>query len=238
MGAASQDIRIIVIEDEDDFRGMLLDALVLPHFSVVGAASYMEGYAALSGGAFDVALVDISLPDQSGFVMVEYLRANTEAAIIIVSVNDSADFRIRGYEAGAHNYFTKPVDLRELTAAMLSLARRKPRNPELSSAHEKETGFWLLARASWQLLTPEGHRFPVTAMELQVLEIIGKKSGKTVPRDVLLMAIYGRSDEASSRALDAVIRRLRLKIAAGGFPAPIKTAHATGYCFCAPMRIT
>ncbi len=74
---------------------------------------------------FDVAVVDVNLPDQSGFTLTDYLRRNTDLGIIIVTARDGMEDRVRGYSAGADLYLVKPVDMPELAVAIVNLAHRR-----------------------------------------------------------------------------------------------------------------
>lgn len=225
-------VHILLVEDDVDLCKSLTSYLSSVGFMVTAVGSCLECYAALSRARYDIAIVDVTLPDQSGFVLAEYLRANTTMKIIILTAHERLEERLRGYAAGAHNYFVKPVDLRELQAAIMSLVDAdRLTQPPLSGA------VWLLLRQSWQLKTDQGEVIKLTSLELQLLEILATGNGAVVPRDTLLNHLYSRNDEHSGRALDSLVRRLRAKITATGRPSPIKTAHAVGYCFSAPVTV-
>lgn len=227
--------RVLFVEDDVDLRDSLSKYLTMAGYEVTGVGSCLESYAALPNGNFHVAVVDVSLPDQSGFVLAEYLRTNTDLKIIILTALERLEDRLRGYAAGAHNYFVKPVDARELLAAVTSLSQAEDPARTTKNAGDKSGEDWELLRSSWQLLTPTGETIKLTSLELQLLELLALNPGRAVSRNTLLTSIYSRNDEHSGRALDSLVRRLRAKITASGQPLPIRTAHAVGFCFSAPI---
>lgn len=228
-------VHILLVEDDADLSSSLSSYLEGAGFAVTAVDTCLECYAVLSKGHhFQVALVDISLPDQSGFVLAEYLRANTSMKIIILTARERIEDRVRGYAAGAHNYFVKPVDARELQAAIMSLTHEEcPSHPDALPTGKA----WHLLRQSWQLKTSQGDAIKLTSLELQFLEQLAVSGHEVVSRDSLLTSLYKRNDEHSGRALDSLVRRLRGKIRANGDYSPIQTAHSVGYCFSEPLLI-
>lgn len=225
-------VNILLVEDDIDLSSSLSSYLNSAGFAVTAVGSCLECYAALSKMRYQVVLVDVSLPDQSGFVLVEYLRTNTSMKVIIMTAHERVEDRVRGYTAGAHNYFVKPVDARELQAAIMSLV-----NAARPSGSDATGETWRLLRQNWQLKVGQENSIKLTSLELQLLELLTAAAGQVVSRDVLLNAIYKRYDEHSGRALDSLVRRLRAKIMASGHSSPIQTAHAVGYCFSEPVLI-
>jgi DNA-binding response OmpR family regulator len=97
---------------------------------------------------------------------------------------------------------------------------------------------WCLHRNDWSITAPNGASIELTAKEMQFLGLLAETPGKPVTRETLLSKLYLRYDEYTSRSLDSLVRRLRAKImTASGYSAPIKTAHAIGYCFSSPLLI-
>ncbi|NVN90481.1 MAG: response regulator transcription factor [Desulfuromonadales bacterium] len=234
----NEDIKVLVVEDDQDLRESVVEYLNLAGLTASGVGSAAECYHTLNSGDWCVAVVDIGLPDQSGYVLVEYIRANTAMRVIILTARDAIDDRVKGYDSGADIYLVKPVDCRELTAAIISLAQRQlAKTDPPPTLHQPES--WSLVRSDWALFAPGGINIALTAKELQFLQLLTTSPGKPVDRDTLLSKLYLRHDEYTSRSLDSLVRRLRAKImTATGYTAPIKTAHAVGYCFSAPLSIS
>lgn len=226
--------KVILVEDDRDLRESLVEYLALAGHQVDGVGTGLEFYRNLGRQSYDVAVVDLRLPDQDGFVLVEYARKNSEMGLIIMTAKDAVEDRICGYGAGADIYLVKPVDGRELAAAITSLAARR---------RESSTGSWVSPLACWQLdcggwtlTAPTGETVALTGREMQLMAKLAETPGRPVARETLLVGLYASQDEAASRALESLVRRLRGKIVAlTGAASPIKTSHAVGYSFAAGL---
>ncbi|MBV5303706.1 MAG: response regulator transcription factor [Chlorobium sp.] len=116
--------RLIIVEDDRYFRADISEYLTLDGYDITGAGSAQEFYALLYTGHYALAIIDIGLPDQSGLVVAEYVRANTDMRIIMLTAHSSAAERVAGYKAGADIYMVKPVDCSELSASIATLFER------------------------------------------------------------------------------------------------------------------
>lgn len=236
-------IQVALVEDDPLLRDSLTSYLELIGFSVTAVGDGISLYAELKLQRFDVAVVDLGLPDQAGEILVDYLRRNTQSAIIVITARDTLDTRVECYRVGADLFLGKPVDGRELAAAISSLAARRSMVAVLPSEkpvtpQAKKSGVWIFAARQRILSSPEAISIELTPKESQLLTVLFACAGITVRRDQLLEAIYHRHDESSERALDTLVRRTRSKIeVATGTPAPILTEHGVGYAFVANIRI-
>ncbi len=231
-------VKVIIVEDNRDLRESLVECLNLAGHDAGGVGSCLEFYRALAESSYSIAVVDVGLPDQCGFVLAEYIRKNTAMGVIILTARDAVEDRVRGYDSGADLYMVKPVDCRELAAAIANLAvRLGDRTPEGGRSSAPES--WHLVRQTWRLVTPAGLAVLLTAKEMQFMECLALNMGKPVRRDALLAALGYRDDEYANRAMDSLVRRLRRKIEEElRLLPPIKTVHAVGYCFSAPIVIS
>lgn len=237
MPDTSNPYRIIFVEDDIDLRDSITEYLTLSGLSVTGVGCCIDCYAALKGADFQVAVVDVSLPDQSGFVLTEYLRKNTALGIIILTARETLEDRVHGYSSGADLYLVKPVNTKELLAAIKSLAGRQRPDQRAPLPPAKWTP-WQLQKDAWALVTPVGAALELTAKEFRFLEALISTPGKAVDRDHLIALLGYSDDEYANRAMDSLVRRLRRKIEeATQLPSPIKTIHAIGYCFTSPAVI-
>ncbi|CAH2029840.1 response regulator transcription factor [Trichlorobacter ammonificans] len=234
---------VLIVEDNFELRESMVEYLALAGFATVGVGSAAEFYKELDND-WSVVVVDVGLPDQSGYVLVEYIRNNTAMSVIILTARNAPEDRVRGYDAGADLYMAKPVDGRELVAAIHNVMQRRreravgagdPKMPQPFQRH------WALDRAAWQLVAPDGACIELTGKEMRFIELLATipvAAATPVPRSSLLMDLYNRHDSYSSRALDALVRRLRGKVGlATGEAQPIKTVHAEGYRFSADLKV-
>ncbi len=231
-------IRVIVVEDDPDLRESLVEGLTLSGHDTLGVGTGLEFYKALHEHSYSVAVLDVGLPDEDGYTLAEFARRKTAMGIIILTARGAIEERIRGYDSGADLYFVKPVDCRELAAAIGSLVLRQPAGTESASREGAPSGGgWRLDGNAWAMVTPGGTAVALTAKEFEFLRCLAVSPGETVARQDLTERLYGRYDEHTSRSLDSLVRRLRAKFPeSGGETLPIKTAHAIGYCFSAPLE--
>ena len=240
-GAGMAGFKVLIVEDDQDLRESIVEFLAIAGFDVTAVKNAAEFYQAVALGGFSVVVVDIGLPDQSGLVLVEYVRANTDMKIIILTARDALDDRVKGYDAGADLYLVKPLNSRELAAAITSQAQRHISRSTASAPVQRSlppsSEFWGLAQSSWSLIAPDGAEIQLTGKELQFIELLAAGMGRVIARETLLLKLYQRHDEYTSRSLDSLVRRLRVKIqSATACTVPIKTVHAVGYCFSAALR--
>ena len=228
-------IRVVIVEDDEDLRKSLVVLLSLHGFSVAGCGSGREFYRELDRQEYDIALLDIGLPDQSGTVLAEYLRDNTTMGIIMLTARDSKADSLVGYEAGADVYLTKPADGRLLVSAITNLAKRiKPHSVTLPA----ERTSWILEKIRMELFTPSDEKIALTGKEFSFLLRLAQSKGEPVNRADIMLALYNHTDEYSGKALDALVYRLRSKVtAAVNLRLPVTSIHSVGYSFTAPFTL-
>lgn len=231
-------VTVIVVEDDQILRESLRDYLILTGFEVEVVGTGVDFYESLKMRNFAVAVIDIGLPDQSGYNLVEYARMNTSMGLIIITANDSIDARITGYHSGCDLFFCKPVHCRELAAAIINIALRQMTNPKTAPLPDADIPVWILERSQRILVTPTGVRIPLTGKEFHVLDLLACMPGEAVGREKLLQRLYIHSSDSNNRAFDTLLYRLRKKIEQHiGSDSPIMTAYCEGYYFSAPVQI-
>ena len=230
--------RVILVEDDTDLRESLIEGLTLLGTDVTGVGSAMEFYRTLAGQRFDVAVVDLGLPDEDGYEVVAHLRRETRMGVIILTAREALQDRVRGYDSGADLYFVKPVEIRELNAAVTSLVGRLGLGEEQAAASpaEADPNAWSYVAVDWGLTAPTGEAVRLTPKEKDLMELLLDRPGETVSRLDILDRLGYQADISGNRALDALVRRLRNKVRETAHAElPIRTVHAVGYVFTAPV---
>ncbi|MFK5947298.1 MAG: response regulator transcription factor [Methylococcales bacterium] len=229
------DIHVVLVEDEDPLRDSLSELLELSGILVDGARTAIEFYQLINTVRFDVALIDIGLPDQSGLKIVEFLRKNTTMGIILLTARGAIADRIKGYNCGADHFFVKPVDSKELIAAIKSLHTRLITN---TSKNENNVDNWCLDKISWKLICPEGLAVKMTSKEMLFMQIVMAQAGQNISRETLMECLKYPLNEYGSRSMDSMLRRLRKKCEEKLLKTlPIQTVRTVGYCFSSPAII-
>ncbi len=228
-------LSIIIVEDDQVLRESMMEYLSLVGYQVCGAGSGREFYRALDHGSYRIAVIDVGLPDQSGLVLADYLRDNTNMGIIILTARVGEEDQHKGYQAGADLYMTKPVSVRVLASAIGQLASRLTPSPAM--VQKEESACWVLDHALWTLMSPQNGTIDLTSMEMDFLKILMQSSGGVIAREHLIKQLYpNRTDDYSGRALDALVRRLREKISCiSGKANPVKSSYGVGFSFAEPV---
>lgn len=230
-----RDFKIILVEDDHDLRQSLADYLRLRNLHVTEAPSGIAFYKALRKERYDIAVLDVNLPDVSGFELARDLATQREMGIILLTARTGRDDRVRGYAEGADLYLTKPVDTEELALAILNLGRRVRReSAELEHARpanaiEAPGGTaWQLNRRTQMLRSPDVRSVKLTAREMVLIEHLAARPDETVSRD-LIMGLFGQSRvDPESRRFDALLARLRSKLRIAGMECPLQVVHSAG----------
>jgi len=236
--------RVIVVEDDLDFRESMVEYLVLSGLDVTGVDSALEFYQNISRQSYEVVILDIGLPDQNGIVLAEYVRNNTDMRIIMLTAQSSLESKIYAYKAGTDIYLVKPIDFSELSASIYSILGRleanKSRQHDIRKNEpvpEKKPAQWALMRSNWTLCSPTGEEIKLTSKEFDLIEPLARAANTVVIRQDLLTALAYENNEYGNRSLDALIHRLRLKKTGLKFSLPIKTVHGSGYSFSASIKV-
>lgn len=232
-------MRIIIVDDDPRLREPLVDWLRSEGFAVDGVGSALEFYRGMATDSYDIAIVDIGLPDQSGLEIASWLRRRPGVGIILVSGRADVEDRIKGFSCGADLYFTKPVHRDELGSAIRSLARRLGEGSLRSEAAlAPESPAWFFDPVHWALQAPQGGSAKLTATEMTFIQLLLMQPGQPVPREALRAELGYCDDKTGDQCLDALVRRLRRKIEKlSGEAPPIQTVHGRGYLFSAPLRL-
>ncbi|AGA90866.1 response regulator with CheY-like receiver domain and winged-helix DNA-binding domain [Thioflavicoccus mobilis 8321] len=228
----TETVCVILAEGDAVLRASLVDHLCRAKYSVTAVPNGLAYYRHLGDKNYAVALINLSLPDQPGQVLIDYTRRNTPSAIIGIAAQDTVELRVGCYRAGADLFLHAAVDGHELAAAIASLAQRY----ESGRAMGRPLAGWRLLARRRALAIPDGAILELSPKECRLLELLAPGDGTAVQRADLLERLYAREDESAERALETLVRRTRRKIAACfPGPSPILTQHGVGYAFSLPL---
>jgi DNA-binding response OmpR family regulator len=222
---------LLFIEDDTAIRTALRLALEDEGYTVHEAKDGADGLAKFSELNPDLVLLDLRLPDISGFEVCRQLRQHSIVPIIMVTAQTDTHDLVAGLEAGADDYVTKPVVAKELAARIRAALRRtqlvEP-NP-IGGSHIQRFGDVELDR-QLHVVTKNGIELSLTKTEFNLLFEFADHPGMVMSRDQLLERVWGYEYLGDSRLVDAHIRRLRVKIEDQPMnPAIIQTVHGMGY---------
>ncbi|MGA0785265.1 MAG: response regulator [Ilumatobacteraceae bacterium] len=222
---------ILLVEDDAGIRAALSLALEDEGYEMLQAPDGRTGLALVAGEHPDLVLLDLRLPDISGFEVCREIRAKSNLPIIMVTAQTDTHDLVAGLEAGADDYVTKPVNSKELAARIRAALRRIVRESTGRTPDVTRFGDIELRRDAGIVLKG-GVEVALTKTELRLLIEFADHPNSVLSRDQLLERVWGYEYLGDSRLVDAHIRRLRVKIEdSPNEPRFITTARGMGYRF-------
>jgi len=218
-------VRILLVEDDKALARVLVDNLKFEGYDVTWLVDGRTVNETLRTLTPDLALLDVMLPDRSGFELISVLRARGRTPIIMLTAKGQRADKLKGLDLGADDYVTKPFDLQELMARIRAVLRRL--KPSTSGITLGAVSIDFRSMVAWR----QEHPIHLTHREFALLRYLADRPEHVVHRDELLREIWGYPDTPSTRSVDHAIARLRKKIEDDArHPKFIHTVHGDGYC--------
>ena len=197
---------LLVVDDDRRIRDLLSRFLAGEGYRVSTAETAADARAKLNGLSFDLLILDVMMPGESGFDLAKAIRGNSSVPILMLTARDAAESRIKGLEIGADDYLSKPFEPRELSLRIANILKRAQpaANPPAESVR---FGPFVYHLARGELRRGE-EIIRLTDREREMLRILGLARGETVPRS----ALTAGDGTVNERAVDVQINRLRRKI--------------------------
>ena len=215
---------LLVVDDDTRIRSLLSQYLTERGFRVTVAANAAEARRKLEGLDFDLLVLDVMMAGETGVELTKSLRETKDVPILMLTALSETDMRIRGLEAGADDYISKPFDPRELILRINSILRRggAPAKPKLEQIIFGGFSFNIVKRE----LKKGAEVIRLTDREQEIMSAFAQKPGETVPRYELV----GEESEIGERTIDVQINRLRRKIELDpANPVYLQTVRGIGY---------
>lgn len=221
---------LLFIEDDDQIRLALRLALEDEGYQVREAADGRTGLAAFHADEPDLVLLDLRLPDMSGFEVCRALRAMSIVPIVMVTAQTDTNDMVAGLEAGADDYVTKPVVPKELAARIRAHLRRVQLQGDPTVESSSLTFGDVELRRDHGIVLKAGRELSLTKTEFNLLCEFADHPNIVLSRDQLLERVWGYDYLGDSRLVDAHVRRLRVKIEdQADEPRLIVTVRGIGY---------
>lgn len=222
--------QILIVEDDTTMNRMLSDILLSGGYRVTSAYTTTEALHCLQSAAYDLAILDINLPDGSGYEVCKAIRQNAPTAVIFLTANDLEQDMIKGYELGAADYITKPFPnsvLRHKVRAIFTMLE----NAEGKPAHKIYDDGRLVIDFSSMQAALNGEKIVFAPLEYRMLETFTANQGILLTRQKLLEKLWDSQENyVDEHTLTAAISRIRGKIEKDGVKY-IQTVYGMGYMF-------
>ncbi len=223
--------KVLVVDDEKLIVKGIRFSLEQEGMEVDGAYDGEEALELAKRNEYDIILLDIMLPEMSGFEVCRHIREFSNVPIIMLTAkNDDMD-KILGLEYGADDYLTKPFNILELKARIKAILRRNKRQESKENDKTIEIGSLKIDTESRRVFVDDAEA-NLTAKEFDLLELLMKNPNKVYSRDELLNLVWGYDYPGDVRTVDVHIRRLREKVEMNpSEPKYIHTKWGVGYFF-------
>lgn len=196
---------ILVVDDDDRIRNLLKLYLADNGFRTSIAANAKEARTLMGGVEFDLLILDVMMPGESGFDLTKKVRAASNVPILLLTARGLPEDRIEGLERGADDYLSKPFEPRELLLRVSALLRRA--QPQTQERRELTFGACIFSPGRGELRR-NGDPIKLTAAELSLLRALSRKPGEAISR----AALAEQTGAAMERSVDVQVTRLRKKI--------------------------
>lgn len=218
---------ILIIDDDADLSFVISDMLEGYGYNVTAAETAEEAFELLSKASFDLILLDINLPDSTGFEICSELRRVSDVPVIFASARTSESDRITGFDIGGDDYLPKPYSMAELFSRIKALMRRAYGD----SGEKKSISFGNVnVDISARSVTKNGAAVALSLKEFDLLAYLCEHMGTAVSKETLLSAVWGAFSAVEPSTLAVHIRWLREKLEDDpASPRYIKTVYKVGY---------
>jgi len=215
---------LLVVDDDRRIRDLLSRFLFAEGYRVTTAETAAEARAKLEGLRFDLLILDVMMPGETGFEFARKLRTSSSVPILMLTARGEAESRIQGLEIGADDYVGKPFEPRELSLRIANILKRaRPAAP--LPAETVCFGEFLFHIARGELKRGD-ELIHLTDREREMLRLLAATPGETVPR----LALAGNGSSIGERAVDVQVNRLRRKIERDpANPLLVQTVRGIGY---------
>ena len=223
---------ILLVDDDREIRDLLARFLDKHGLRVTTARDGREARRVWPTGYFQLVVLDLMLPGESGLDLARWLRSSSEVPILMLTAMADETDRIIGLELGADDYLPKPFNPRELLARIRAVLRRTSERGAKAADPARAYRFagWRLETGRRRLVDPAGTEVPLTGGEYDLLAAMVERANQVLTRDMLLDLLRGRQAGPFDRAIDVAISRLRRKLEREGDETQlIKTVRGGGY---------
>ena len=220
-------MKVLLVEDEKNLGEYIKKGLTEAGFIVDHHMTGLDGYHALMTEDFSVVVMDVMLPDVSGFELIQrYRAAGKHTPVLFLTAKDDLSDRIKGIEIGGDDYLTKPFAFAELIVRIKSLLRRANQSDYKSSViHIADLKMDIAKRTVYRGNT----NIKLTAKEFALLQFLLERQGEVLPRTVIASQVWDINFDSDTNVIDVAIRRLRIKIDDGFDTKLIHTVRGMGY---------
>jgi two-component system OmpR family response regulator len=219
-------MRLLIVEDDATIADFIAKGLIEAGFAVDVATDGAKGLELATATNYDVAIVDVMLPQLDGLTLIDRMRSRgARTPVLILSAKRSVDDRVRGLQAGGDDYLTKPFAFAELLARVQALVRRATGTTEPTRLVTGDLTLDLLSRHA----SRAGRTLDLRPREFALLEYLMRNAGRVLSKTMILSHVWGYNFNPGTNVVDVLVSRLRDKIDRDFEPKLLHTVRGVGY---------
>ena len=223
--------KILVVDDIEDIRSLLQEALQANGYHTLEAADGREALSIIETESPDLVILDIAMPVMSGFQVLRQLRKNSDIPVIMLSARTDTVDKVESLELGADDYITKPFEIAEMTARVEAVLRRRKTMSRVIDKVDFNDG-QLLINLAKRHVTLKGEEVELTPKEYELLRELVLNAGTVLEYQRILDAVWGKGYGNAKELVQVTLKRLRAKIEVDpGNPKYVLTISGVGYRF-------
>ena len=218
-------MRILVVEDEKRLADTLCELLAYHRYTADAAYDGETGLDNALSGIYDAVILDVMMPKKNGYQVVQELRkAGVSTPVLMLTAKSETSDKVEGLDHGADYYLTKPFETEELPSCLRALLRRQE-----EIVPEELTFEGLSLNLSSCVLSYEGHSVRLSSKEFEMMRLLLSGSGNVIPKETLLLKVWGYDSQAEDNHVEVYISFLRKKLFHIHCPVTIESARRLGY---------
>lgn len=200
--------KILLVEDDPALGFVVKDSLEQEQYQIDLQTDGKAGQRAFDQNQYDLCVLDVMLPEMDGFTLAQYIRSkNIDIPIIFLTAKSLREDRIQGFKIGGDDYLTKPFSIEELVLRMEAILKRTGKKPQATS-HILSLGTYIFDSRNLKL-SCGSYLTELTQREAELLMMLLAQKNNVVPRERILIELWGEDDYFKGRSLDVFITRIR-----------------------------
>ncbi|NTW72425.1 MAG: response regulator transcription factor [Eubacteriaceae bacterium] len=220
-----KNLKIFVVEDEENLRNLIVSYLVKEGFEVHTAEDGREAVSKWRENFADLMILDVMMPYLNGYEVLEHIRASSDVPVIFLTAKREYEDRIKGFETGGDDYLTKPFSMKELVMRVKAILKR---TENIQKDHRIIVNELTIDPDS-HTAAVSGIKIDLSVREFEILHLLIKNKDIPISREQLLDRLWGIDFEGDLRVVDTAVKRLRRKLLTA--QDHIKTVRGLGYKF-------
>lgn len=217
--------RLLLVEDDRSLGATLRERLSRESYDVSWAETKQRALKKLNEGLWDLVILDIGLPDGSGFDLARHIKEQTSLPVMFITALSTAEHRLEGFEIGAEEFIPKPFHLRELLLRVKHVLENHP------VRHQITCNGRVIELDSRAIVQPDGRREYPAAHDFELLRLLVTSTPRVISRNQILDAVWGEDKLLNQRTVDNMIVRLRQCLGDTGSKY-IRSVRGVGYQWC------